>query len=119
MAGPGRRPDGLSGCSTDEDADALAEFAAGEFGASLRRLTSPGTGPLAVPGEVRAPHPASRPVCERGPPGAGSWAGGALSYGRTMPGMTTNVEFGLDVATGRAVLGCPPPAVPTPSATVT
>ncbi|MGW2600239.1 hypothetical protein [Streptomyces klenkii] len=22
--------------------------------------------------------------------------------------MTTNVEFGLDVATGRAVLGCPP-----------
>ncbi|WP_411107367.1 nucleoside 2-deoxyribosyltransferase domain-containing protein [Streptomyces sp. cmx-4-9] len=27
---------------------------------------------------------------------------------RTMPAMTTNVEFGLDVATGRAVLGCPP-----------
>ncbi|MFI5945895.1 nucleoside 2-deoxyribosyltransferase domain-containing protein [Streptomyces uncialis] len=27
---------------------------------------------------------------------------------RTMPGMTTNVEFGLDVTTGRAVLGCPP-----------
>ena len=27
---------------------------------------------------------------------------------RTMPGMTTNVEFGLDVASGRAVLGCPP-----------
>jgi diadenosine tetraphosphate (Ap4A) HIT family hydrolase len=26
---------------------------------------------------------------------------------RTMPGMTTNVEFGLDVATGRAVLGVP------------
>lgn len=26
----------------------------------------------------------------------------------TMPGMTTNVEFGLDVSTGRAVLGCPP-----------
>ena len=26
---------------------------------------------------------------------------------RTMPGMTTNVEFGLDVSTGRAVLGCP------------
>jgi hypothetical protein len=26
----------------------------------------------------------------------------------TMPGMTTNVEFGLDVATGRAVLGVPP-----------
>ncbi|AEY94254.1 nucleoside 2-deoxyribosyltransferase domain-containing protein [Streptomyces olivaceoviridis] len=27
---------------------------------------------------------------------------------RTLPGMTTNVEFGLDVSTGRAVLGCPP-----------
>ncbi|WP_090946775.1 nucleoside 2-deoxyribosyltransferase domain-containing protein [Nonomuraea jiangxiensis] len=26
----------------------------------------------------------------------------------TLPGMTTNVEFGLDVGTGRAVLGCPP-----------
>ncbi|MGO4634947.1 nucleoside 2-deoxyribosyltransferase domain-containing protein [Streptomyces sp. 2RAF24] len=25
-----------------------------------------------------------------------------------LPGMTTNVEFGLDVNTGRAVLGCPP-----------
>jgi len=27
---------------------------------------------------------------------------------RNLPGMTTNVEFGLDVGTGRAVLGCPP-----------
>jgi hypothetical protein len=27
---------------------------------------------------------------------------------RTMPGMTTNVEYGLDVSTGRAVLGVPP-----------
>ncbi|MFE9341313.1 nucleoside 2-deoxyribosyltransferase domain-containing protein [Streptomyces sp. NPDC007063] len=27
---------------------------------------------------------------------------------RLLPGMTTNVEFGLDVGTGRAVLGCPP-----------
>lgn len=26
----------------------------------------------------------------------------------TLPGFTTNVEFGLDVATGRAVLGAPP-----------
>lgn len=26
----------------------------------------------------------------------------------SMPGMTTNVEFGLDVATGKVVLGCPP-----------
>ncbi|MFD7787666.1 nucleoside 2-deoxyribosyltransferase domain-containing protein [Streptomyces nojiriensis] len=25
---------------------------------------------------------------------------------RTLPGMTTNVEFGLDVSTSRAVLGC-------------
>ena len=27
---------------------------------------------------------------------------------KTMPGMTTNVEFGLDIPTGRVVLGCPP-----------
>ncbi|MFF9436754.1 nucleoside 2-deoxyribosyltransferase domain-containing protein [Streptomyces sp. NPDC014735] len=27
---------------------------------------------------------------------------------RTLPGMTTNVEFGLDAPSGRAVLGCPP-----------
>lgn len=26
----------------------------------------------------------------------------------TLPGFTTNVEFGLDVGTGKAVLGCPP-----------
>lgn len=26
----------------------------------------------------------------------------------TLPGFTTNVEFGLDIGTGRAVLGCPP-----------
>ncbi|MFJ3728837.1 hypothetical protein ACIPYQ_40615 [Streptomyces sp. NPDC090045] len=45
--------DTLSGWSTDEDADALAALAAGEFGASLGRLAAPGTGPLAVPGEVR------------------------------------------------------------------
>ncbi|MFD4866228.1 hypothetical protein [Streptomyces sp. NPDC058412] len=45
--------DCLSGWSTDEDADELAALAAGDFGASLRRLTAPGTGALAVPGEVR------------------------------------------------------------------
>ncbi|MCX5174022.1 hypothetical protein [Streptomyces virginiae] len=45
--------DTLSGWSTDEDADELAALAAGTFGASLRRLTAPGTGPLAVPGAVR------------------------------------------------------------------
>ncbi|MGW3327815.1 hypothetical protein [Streptomyces virginiae] len=45
--------DTLSGWSTDTDADELAALAVGEFGASLRRLTAPGTGPLAVPGEVR------------------------------------------------------------------
>jgi hypothetical protein len=27
---------------------------------------------------------------------------------RTLPGFTTNVEFGLDVPTGKVVLGCPP-----------
>lgn len=27
---------------------------------------------------------------------------------KTLPAMTTNVEFGLDVSTGRVVLGCPP-----------
>ncbi|MEU4080422.1 nucleoside 2-deoxyribosyltransferase domain-containing protein [Streptomyces venezuelae] len=27
---------------------------------------------------------------------------------RVLPGMTTNVEFGLDATSGRAVLGCPP-----------
>ncbi|MEW2418405.1 hypothetical protein AB0953_32655 [Streptomyces sp. NPDC046866] len=43
----------LSGWSTDEDADALAELPAGESGASLRRLSAPGTGPLAVTGDVR------------------------------------------------------------------
>ncbi|MFJ3283285.1 nucleoside 2-deoxyribosyltransferase domain-containing protein [Streptomyces halstedii] len=26
----------------------------------------------------------------------------------TMPGFTTNVEFGLDASTGKAILGCPP-----------
>ncbi|MGW7139344.1 hypothetical protein [Streptomyces xanthophaeus] len=45
--------DTLSGWFTDADADALAELAAGELGASVRRLTAPGTGPLAVLGEVR------------------------------------------------------------------
>ncbi|MGW6950188.1 hypothetical protein ACWGHD_25130 [Streptomyces xanthophaeus] len=45
--------DSLSGWSTDADADALAELAAGEFGASVRRLTAPGAGPVAVLGEVR------------------------------------------------------------------
>ncbi|WP_328765454.1 hypothetical protein [Streptomyces sp. NBC_00272] len=45
--------DCLSGWSTDADADALAELAARSSGASLRQLTAPGTGPLAVLGEVR------------------------------------------------------------------
>ncbi|MFJ3883366.1 hypothetical protein ACIPW5_38705 [Streptomyces sp. NPDC090077] len=43
--------DVLSGWSTDEDA--LAALTAGEFGASLGRLTAPGTVPLAVRGRVR------------------------------------------------------------------
>lgn len=45
--------DSLSGWSTEADADALAGLAAGEFGASVRRLTAPGTEALAVLGEVR------------------------------------------------------------------
>ncbi|MGW7064766.1 hypothetical protein ACWGHM_40615 [Streptomyces sp. NPDC054904] len=45
--------DTLSGWSTDADADTLAKLAAGELGASVRRLTAPGAGPLAVLGEVR------------------------------------------------------------------
>ncbi|MGW6843843.1 hypothetical protein [Streptomyces sp. NPDC054958] len=45
--------DTLSGWSTDEDADVIASLTVGEFGTSLRRLTAPGTGPLAVPGELR------------------------------------------------------------------
>ncbi|MFH7599790.1 hypothetical protein WDV06_32525 [Streptomyces racemochromogenes] len=45
--------DVLSGWSTDDDADALAALTAGEVGASVRRLTAPGTTALAVLGEVR------------------------------------------------------------------
>ncbi|MFD9047952.1 hypothetical protein [Streptomyces zaomyceticus] len=45
--------DQLSGWTTDDDADVLAELTAGTFGAALRRLTVPGADPLAVPGEVR------------------------------------------------------------------
>ncbi|MEU9030681.1 hypothetical protein AB0D46_24795 [Streptomyces sp. NPDC048383] len=45
--------DQLTGCTTKDDADKLAKLTAGEFGASLRRLTVPGAAPLAVPGEVR------------------------------------------------------------------
>ncbi|MFD0374602.1 hypothetical protein [Streptomyces sp. NPDC127112] len=45
--------DVLSGWSTDDDADTLAALTAGEVGASVRRLTAPGTTALAVLGEVR------------------------------------------------------------------
>ncbi|MFE9637171.1 hypothetical protein [Streptomyces sp. NPDC006463] len=45
--------DRSSGWSTDEDADALATLAAGESGATLRRLTVPGAEAVAVPGEAR------------------------------------------------------------------
>lgn len=45
--------DALSGWSTDADADELAALTAGTFGASVSRLTVPGTAPLAVLGEVR------------------------------------------------------------------
>ncbi|MEU5810718.1 hypothetical protein [Streptomyces sp. NPDC047718] len=45
--------DQLSGWSTDADADELAALTAGAFGATVARLTEPGTGPLAVLGQVR------------------------------------------------------------------
>ncbi|MFI9064198.1 hypothetical protein ACIGQE_20280 [Streptomyces sp. NPDC053429] len=55
--------DVVSGWSTDRDADTVAEPAAGEFGASLRRLNAPCTNPLAVP---------ARPSSLRGPAPAGT-----------------------------------------------
>ncbi|MET9957141.1 hypothetical protein ABZ135_37080 [Streptomyces sp. NPDC006339] len=45
--------DRLTAWTTDDDADALAEFAASEYGVSVSRLTAPGASPLAVSGEVR------------------------------------------------------------------
>ncbi|MEU3721511.1 hypothetical protein [Streptomyces sp. NPDC031705] len=45
--------DELSGWSADEDADELAALTEGEFGAAIRRLTAPGTVPLAVLSRVR------------------------------------------------------------------
>ncbi|MFI5672716.1 hypothetical protein [Streptomyces sp. NPDC051704] len=45
--------DELSGWSTDAEADELAALTAGTFGASVGRLTAPGTAPLAVLGRVR------------------------------------------------------------------
>ncbi|MFD0354339.1 hypothetical protein ACFVHW_11455 [Streptomyces sp. NPDC127110] len=45
--------DCLSGWAADEDADALAALTAGTSGATVFRLTAPGTGPLAVLGEAR------------------------------------------------------------------
>ncbi|MCF3181404.1 hypothetical protein IPZ70_15860 [Streptomyces polychromogenes] len=59
--------DVLSGWSTDEDVDALAVLAEGEFGAVLGRLPAPGTVPLAVRGRVR--------VVERFRSGSGGSAG--------------------------------------------
>jgi hypothetical protein len=44
--------DRLTGWMTDGEVDALAVLAADE-GVSVRRLTAPGTPPLAVPGGVR------------------------------------------------------------------
>lgn len=43
----------MSGWSTGTDAGALAALTAGELGASVDRLTAPGTVPLAVLGRVR------------------------------------------------------------------
>ncbi|WP_328623055.1 MULTISPECIES: hypothetical protein [unclassified Streptomyces] len=66
--------DRLSGWSTDEDAEALRGLTGREWGASVRRLTVPGTRPLAVLGDVR--------MVERFRPGSGglrvtlSWPAG-------------------------------------------
>ncbi|MFF7082642.1 hypothetical protein [Streptomyces lavendulae] len=53
LADDAEAKDRLSGWSADEDADELAVLAAGEFGASLGRLTLPGAVSLAVLGRVR------------------------------------------------------------------
>ncbi|MFD3539665.1 hypothetical protein ACFWUQ_09205 [Streptomyces sp. NPDC058662] len=53
LANDAQDEDQLTGWTTEDDADTLAKLTAGEFGASLRRLTVPGAAPLAVPGEVR------------------------------------------------------------------
>ncbi|MEU9946683.1 hypothetical protein AB0I08_42160, partial [Streptomyces lavendulae] len=91
--------DRLSAWSTEADADALATLADGEFGATLRRLTVPGSGVWAVLGEVR--------VLDRFRPGAGglhvtlAWparlrgaadgpAGGAVRHG--VPDVRTGQE---------------------------
>ncbi|MFF4647721.1 hypothetical protein [Streptomyces sp. NPDC001389] len=66
--------DRLSGWSTEEDAEALHGLTGREWGASVRRLTVPGTRPLAVLGDVR--------LVERSRPGPGglhvtlSWPAG-------------------------------------------
>ncbi|MFD4870213.1 hypothetical protein [Streptomyces sp. NPDC058412] len=87
----------------------------------MAREPIPAAGPsvfLAGPTQdKRAPVPSWRPVALRALPE--QWLGHrsltVLSpesrHGEradTLPGMTTNVEFSLDVSTGRAVLGCPP-----------
>ncbi|MFE2142715.1 hypothetical protein ACFXA3_13380 [Streptomyces sp. NPDC059456] len=61
----------LSGWSADADADVLAELATGGLGASLRRLTAPGTSPMAVPVSWCSEHgDAVNPAME-GHPGGG------------------------------------------------
>ncbi|MFJ3091431.1 hypothetical protein [Streptomyces sp. NPDC086838] len=45
--------DRLTAWYTEADADALADLAAGEYGATVHRLAVPGTAPLAVTGEAR------------------------------------------------------------------
>ncbi|MEV7526453.1 hypothetical protein [Streptomyces sp. NPDC091371] len=53
LADDAEEADQLSAWFTDADADELAALTAGEFGASVGRLTAPGTVPLAVLGRVR------------------------------------------------------------------
>ncbi|MFF3726842.1 hypothetical protein ACFYYM_31250 [Streptomyces erythrochromogenes] len=88
--------DTLSGWSTDADADAMAALTAGASGAVLRRLTVPGTGPLAVPGAVKVIDRSRSgsgdlrltlawPAGLRGTAGPGS-AGGVVRHGVTYVG---------------------------------
>ncbi|TVL88424.1 hypothetical protein [Streptomyces sp. SAJ15] len=49
LSGDAEDEDRLSGWMTGDDADTLAQLTAAETGASIRRLTAPGTDPLAVP----------------------------------------------------------------------
>lgn len=75
--------DQVSGWAAEDDADALAELAAGASGAAVRRLTVSGRTALAVPGRVRA--------VDRFRPGSGglrvtlAWPAGLRGAASTRP----------------------------------